>query len=148
MPRERLASVRRVRHPHTGDELDEALALWFAGPRSSTGEDTLELHLHGGRAVVSGVLEALGALEGFRPAHAGEFTMRALQNGKLDLTQARARECTRPRVQGLGGKGPMRRSWGQGLRGSGGRPGGQKARRSGAGGGGGEAKREEKEVSP
>ena len=66
--------------------LDEALVLWFPGPNTETGEDMAELHLHGGRAVVAAVLEALGKLPGFRPAEAGEFTRRAFENGRLDLT--------------------------------------------------------------
>jgi tRNA modification GTPase len=66
--------------------LDEGLALWLPGPKSETGEDMAELHLHGGRAVVAGVLAALGRLAGFRPAEPGEFTRRAFENGRLDLT--------------------------------------------------------------
>ncbi len=65
--------------------IDDGLVLWFAGPASETGEDVVELHLHGGRAVVAAVFRVLGGLEGFRPAEAGEFTRRALLNGKLDL---------------------------------------------------------------
>jgi tRNA modification GTPase len=60
--------------------------LWFPGPASFTGEDLGELHLHGGRAVVSAILEALAAQPGLRPAEAGEFTRRAFDNGKLDLS--------------------------------------------------------------
>lgn len=70
-----------------GEALDDALALWFPGPASFTGEDVAELHLHGGRAVTGAVLAALGALDGLRPAAAGEFSRRAFGNGKLDLTQ-------------------------------------------------------------
>jgi tRNA modification GTPase len=66
--------------------LDEALVLWFPGPNTETGEDMAELHLHGGRAVVAAVQAELSKLPGFRPAEAGEFTRRAFQNGKLDLT--------------------------------------------------------------
>jgi tRNA modification GTPase len=62
------------------------LALWFPGPKSETGEDVAELQVHGGRAVVAAVLNALGKLEGFRHADAGEFTRRAFDNGRLDLT--------------------------------------------------------------
>ena len=64
--------------------------MWFVGPRSYTGEDLLELHVHGGRAVILAVLGALGGLSGFRPAEPGEFTRRAVQNGRLDLTRAEA----------------------------------------------------------
>ena len=83
----RLAALRRL--THEGRLLDEALVLWFAAPGGYTGEDALELHLHGGRAVVETVLSALIAL-GLRPAEPGEFTRRAFQNGRLDLAQAEA----------------------------------------------------------
>ncbi len=86
-PATRVASFRRLRHPHTGEVLDEAVVLWLPGPASFTGEDIAELHVHGGRAVVAGVLEALASF-GLRLAEPGEFTMRAFGNGKLDLTEA------------------------------------------------------------
>ena len=70
----------------SGEVIDEALALWFPGPNSETGEDIAELQLHGGRAVIAAVLGALGRIEGLRPAEAGEFTRRAFENGRLDLT--------------------------------------------------------------
>jgi tRNA modification GTPase len=82
----RQAALARLRDPRTGDIIDEALALWFPAPRSETGEDVAELQLHGGRAVIAAVLAALGRIEGLRPAEAGEFTRRAFENGKLDLT--------------------------------------------------------------
>ncbi len=86
LPRPRVASLRRLK---AADRtlLDEALVLWLPGPGSYTGEDSAELHLHGGPAVVEGVLEALAAL-GLRLAQAGEFTRRAFEHGKLDLAQA------------------------------------------------------------
>ncbi len=71
-----------------GERLDSALALWFPAPHSFTGEDVAELHVHGGRAVVADVLAALGRCDGMRVAGAGEFTRRAVLNGKMDLTQA------------------------------------------------------------
>ena len=86
----RTASLRALRDPAGGEILDQALVLWFPGPGSFTGEDVAELHLHGGPAVVEGVLGALGRLPGLRPAEAGEFTRRAFLNGRLDLTQAEA----------------------------------------------------------
>ncbi len=86
LPPPRQASLARLRDPGTGESLDEALALWFPAPRSETGEDMAELQLHGGRAVIAAVLAALGGLPGFRPAEAGEFTRRAFENGRLDLT--------------------------------------------------------------
>ena len=66
--------------------LDQALVLWFPGPKSETGEDMAELQVHGGRAVVAGVLGAIGSIEGCRLAEPGEFARRAFENGKLDLT--------------------------------------------------------------
>lgn len=68
--------------------LDRALALWLPGPATATGEDLLELHLHGGRAVVAAVEAALGALPGLRRAEAGEFTRRAFIHGRIDLAEA------------------------------------------------------------
>ena len=67
--------------------IDDAVVLWFPSPRSETGEDTAEFHLHGGHAVVAAVLTALGELDGLRVAGPGEFTRRAFANGKLDLTR-------------------------------------------------------------
>ena len=86
-PTPRLAVVRTLRHQ--GAVLDQALVLRFKSPASYTGEDAAELHLHGGRAVVEAVSRALIDL-GVRPAEPGEFTRRAFENGKLDLTQAEA----------------------------------------------------------
>lgn len=88
LPAARRAAVRELRHPETGELLDEALVLRFDGPVSSTGEDVLELHCHGGRAVVDSVLAALGSLDGLRQAMPGEFTRRAFENGRIDLTEA------------------------------------------------------------
>jgi tRNA modification GTPase len=86
LPEPRKAALARVRDPASGEAIDEALALWFPGPNSETGEDIAELQLHGGRAVIAAVLGALGRIEGLRPAEAGEFTRRAFENGRLDLT--------------------------------------------------------------
>jgi tRNA modification GTPase len=90
VPPPRQAALARVRDPFSGETIDQALALWFPGPRSETGEDTAELQLHGGRAVVSDVLTALGRLDGLRMAEPGEFTRRAFENGQIDLTQVEA----------------------------------------------------------
>jgi len=90
VPEPRKAALARVRDRATGELIDEALALWFPGPHSETGEDTAELQLHGGRAVIAAVLAALGRLDGFRLAEPGEFTRRAFENGRLDLTQVEA----------------------------------------------------------
>lgn len=86
LPRPRRASLRRLRDGR-GEEIDEALVLWMPEPASYTGEDTAELHVHGGPAVVAALLAALAAL-GLRLAEPGEFTRRAFEHGKLDLAQA------------------------------------------------------------
>ena len=86
VPEPRKAALVRVRNPANGETIDEALALWFRAPQSETGEDVAELQLHGGQAVVAAVLEALGELEGCRLAEPGEFTRRAFENGRMDLT--------------------------------------------------------------
>jgi tRNA modification GTPase len=86
VPAPRRASLARVRDPATGDVIDEGLALWFPGPNSETGENIVELQVHGGRAVIAAVLAALGRIGGLRPAEAGEFTRRAFESGRMDLT--------------------------------------------------------------
>jgi tRNA modification GTPase len=86
LPPARRASLRRLRAPG-GETLDHALVLWFPGPVSYTGEDAAELHLHGGRSVIAGVMEALTDA-GLREAEPGEFTRRAFLHGKMDLTVA------------------------------------------------------------
>src|SRR5437762_31095 len=68
--------------------IDDAVVLWFPGPASATGEDVAEFHVHGGRAVLAALFTALSAFEDVRPAEPGEFTRRAFENGKLDLTEA------------------------------------------------------------
>ncbi len=88
VPPPRQAHLAQLRHPDSGDPLDQALVLYFAGPASETGEDIAELQVHGGRAVVRAVLDALGTVPGCRPAEPGEFAHRAFINGKLDLTAA------------------------------------------------------------
>jgi tRNA modification GTPase len=88
-PAVRKAVLRTLLRPGDRAVLDRALVLWFPGPRSYTGEDCVELHLHGGPAVVDGVVDALLRL-GLRLAEPGEFTRRAFENGKLDLSQAEA----------------------------------------------------------
>jgi tRNA modification GTPase len=87
-PENRMAALRRLRDPETKEPLDDALTLFFAAPASFTGEDVAELHVHGGPAVIEGVIEALSRMDGLRGAAAGEFARRAFANGKLDLTQA------------------------------------------------------------
>ena len=85
VPDPRKAALAQIRGA-SGDIIDQALVLWFPAPHSETGEDVAELQLHGGRAVIAGVLSALSRIEGLRPAEPGEFTRRAFENGKLDLT--------------------------------------------------------------
>jgi tRNA modification GTPase len=86
VPAPRQAALVRVREPGSGETIDEGLALWFPAPRSETGEDMAELQLHGGHAVIAAVLDALGKIDGCRLAQPGEFTRRAFESGKLDLT--------------------------------------------------------------
>jgi tRNA modification GTPase len=74
----------------TGAHIDSGITLFFQAPASFTGEDSAELHAHGGKAVVAALLDALCAIEGVRPAEAGEFTRRAFLNGKVDLLKAEA----------------------------------------------------------
>jgi tRNA modification GTPase len=88
VPQARRGALARIRHPQTREIIDEALVLWFPAPNSETGEDVAELQVHGGRAVVAAVLSALGKLPGLRPAEPGEFTRRAFENGRIDLTAA------------------------------------------------------------
>lgn len=90
LPLPRTASLRALFHPLTKDILDRALVIWFPAPHSFTGEDVVELHTHGGRAVTQAVTEALSALPDCRLAEPGEFTRRAFENGRMDLTEAEA----------------------------------------------------------
>ncbi|KAH7875938.1 hypothetical protein F5879DRAFT_957542 [Lentinula edodes] len=77
----------KIVHPERQEVLDDGLAVFFKSPKSFTSEDVVELHIHSGRAIISSVLNALSALSFCRPAEAGEFTRRAFQGGRLDLTQ-------------------------------------------------------------
>lgn len=85
VPPPRVASLALLRDPDDGTALDRALLLWLPGPGTVTGEDMVELHCHGGRAVVAGVEAALSAMPGLRRAEAGEFTRRAFAHGRMDL---------------------------------------------------------------
>ncbi len=127
-PPPRRATLVCIKDPGGGEALDEGLALWFPGPASYTGEDMAELHVHGGPVVVSAVLEALAACPGLRSAEPGEFTRRAFENGKLDLTAAEGladlinAETEAQRRQALrqmqGGLGRLYESWRQRLLGA------------------------------
>ena len=86
LQKQRLASVAILKDGER--KLDEALVIFFKGPRSYTGEDVMELHVHGGRAVIEAVINTLQKQGGFRIAEPGEFTKRAVLNGKMDLTKA------------------------------------------------------------
>lgn len=90
LPPPRQASLRALRDPADGTLLDRGLVLWFAGPATATGEDIVELHLHGGRATVAAIARALAQIPGLRAAEPGEFTRRALMSGRIDLAEAEA----------------------------------------------------------
>lgn len=84
----RYATRVRLRDPESDDLLDDGLALYFPAPHSFTGEDVVEIHSHGGRAVVQSVLDALAGIPDLRLAEPGEYTRRAFENDKMDLTAA------------------------------------------------------------
>ena len=90
LPDRRQASLRRLRNPSTGSVIDEAVVLRFAGPNSFTGEDVVEYHIHGGRAVLDALMKALAEFPEHRMAMGGEFTRRGFENGRMDLTAAEA----------------------------------------------------------
>jgi len=124
LPPARRASRVAVVDPESGERLDDGLALWFPGPKSYTGEDMAELHLHGSRAVLAAAMAALRRL-GLRLAEPGEFTRRAFLSGKLDLLQAEAiadlaaAETEAQRRQALrqldGAQGRLYRGWSERL---------------------------------
>src|SRR4051794_10967799 len=82
------AATRALLRDAAGQPLDDAVVLWFPGPASATGEDVAEFHVHGGRAVLAAIFAALASMKNMRAAEPGEFTRRAFENGKLDLTEA------------------------------------------------------------
>ena len=88
LPEPRRAALRRFRAPGSDEPIDRGLALWFPAPGSATGEDMAEFHVHGGPAVLAALTGALADLPGLRPAEPGEFTRRAFEAGRLDLTEA------------------------------------------------------------
>ncbi len=88
LPTSRRAVLVTLTDPADGTLLDRTMVLWLPGPGTATGEDSAELHLHGGRAVVTAVETALGRLPGLRRAEPGEFTRRAFSNGRIDLAEA------------------------------------------------------------
>ena len=86
LPEPRRATLARVQDPESRETIDRGLVLFFPGPSSFSGEDMAEFHVHGGRAVLARLLRTLSTFPGLRPAEAGEFTRRAFENGKLDLS--------------------------------------------------------------
>src|ERR1700676_1929610 len=86
-PPPRIATRALLRDANA-QPIDDAVVLWFPGPASATGEDVAEFHVHGGRAVLTALFSALSGFENVRAAEPGEFTRRAFENGKLDLTEA------------------------------------------------------------
>ena len=121
----RRVALRMLHDPATGEAIDSALVLRFGAPASFTGEDVVELHLHGSLAVTRAVSDALIRLPGLRPAEPGEFTRRALMNGRLDLAQVEGladlieAETEAQRRQALrlmrGGLSRMATDWREGL---------------------------------
>jgi tRNA modification GTPase len=90
LPDPHQAVLRTIFSATNGDRIDLGLVLRFVAPHSYSGENVVEIQAHGGRAVVSALLQALSEIPGLRPAEPGEFTRRAVENGRLDLTQAEA----------------------------------------------------------
>jgi tRNA modification GTPase len=121
LPLPRLAGLCRVRSLKTGAVLDVGLSIWFPGPRSFTGEDIAEFHIHGGSAVVASVLRAISECDGTRLAEPGEFSRRAFLNDKMDLTTAEGladlidaeteAQCRQALRQASGALGELYGSW-------------------------------------
>ena len=88
LPPPRVATLRKINNINTSELIDEGLVLWFPGPQSYTGEDMVEIHIHGGKAVVEALLNTLSNVKSCRLAEAGEFTKLAFQNGKINLLKA------------------------------------------------------------
>ena len=116
LPSARIATRAAIRDPATHEVVDEGLVLWFPAPRSFTGENVAELHVHGSRAVVAALIDVLGRMPGLRLAEPGEFARRAFEAGKLELvavegladlvaaeTRAQARQALR-QLQGEFGR--------------------------------------------
>jgi len=87
-PPARIATLRKINNTNTSELIDEGIIIWFPGPESYTGEDMAELHVHGGKAVVLAVQEAISNIENCRLAEPGEFTKLAFQNGNINLLKA------------------------------------------------------------
>ncbi|WP_440916811.1 tRNA uridine-5-carboxymethylaminomethyl(34) synthesis GTPase MnmE [Candidatus Pelagibacter sp.] len=88
LPTPRIATLRKICNINTSELIDEGIIIWFPGPESYTGEDMVEVHVHGGKAIVLALQNELSKIENFRLAEPGEFTKIALQNGKINLLKA------------------------------------------------------------
>ena len=88
LPRERVATLRKINKINTSELIDEGIILWFKGPQSYTGEDVAEIHIHGGKAVVLALQKEIEKIKSCRLAEPGEFTKLAFQNGKINLLKA------------------------------------------------------------
>ena len=88
LPTPRIATLRKIYHINTSELIDEGIIIWFPGPESYTGDDMVEVHVHGGKAIVLALQNELSQIENFRLAEPGEFTKIALQNGKINLLKA------------------------------------------------------------
>ena len=88
LPKARMATLKNINKINTGELIDRGVILWFPGPNSYTGEDLLEFHVHGSRAVIGAIQTSLSKIENCRLAEPGEFTKIAFQNGKINLLQA------------------------------------------------------------
>ncbi len=88
LPAPRVATLQKINNINTSELIDEGLILWFPGPKSYTGEDMVEIHVHGGKAVVEALLKTLSDIKDCRLAEPGEFTKLAFQNGKINLLKA------------------------------------------------------------
>jgi len=88
LPAPRVATLRKINNINTSELIDEGLILWFPGPQSYTGEDMVEIHIHGGKAVVEALLNTLSNIKECRLADPGEFTKLAFQNSKINLLKA------------------------------------------------------------
>ena len=88
LPPNRMATLRKINKISTSELIDEGLIIWFQGPESYTGEDMVEIHVHGGKAVVQALLDTISRVKNCRLAEPGEFTKLAFQNGKINLLKA------------------------------------------------------------
>ena len=88
VPKPRIATIRKINKIHSSELIDEAIILWFPGPRSYTGEDMAEIHVHGSKAVIEAIHQSISKVENCRLAEPGEFTKLAFQNGKINLLKA------------------------------------------------------------